>query len=99
MRNIEEIINKYQIDKSIDLTTFTQTERSGMDSNEVECTFLGKLTQPIMQQLQTMENELSRNWHCGCAHDCCGCACGQYFEFKKISRGKVKLTFSQSYNY
>lgn len=82
------------------LTTILPQTDSYIDARNYASTLYGKLSkQEYRAFLQELEPYMYNSIHCCCSHDCCGCLCAIYMDFKKISRGKYYLSVTYSFNY
>jgi len=95
MKTLKEFVNYYNEKKEIPFNWFATSKDYCFDGQKIELKVLGLPNETTEQ----IENENYKNFHCGCSYDCCGCLCGQYISFEKISRGKTKITFTQNFNY
>lgn len=95
MKTLQEFISYYDENNQPPFNWFDTSKDHCFDGQKIELVVLGLPNETTEQ----IGNEIYKSLHCGCSHDCCGCLCGEYIDFKKISRGKTKITFTQNFNY
>ena len=98
---IQEFINKYnELEGNLPIVNWIDCDSSSYPDNRIAYALLiGVATPEQNKELALIEDELSWSWYCGCEHDCCGCLSSESVCFTKISRGKTRVYFHQSFNY